>query len=148
MSCMFPWCRPCAIVCKGGHEVFQCRQKISSARRRRRQQRKLHGIGSTPGLIVHCLLRADYAATASDSSVLQRPLKEELLPEEVHNVFDYPRNLNEKCAAALPAHCSALNPASSFLPKARHSVRLHSYLIVLSNDHCKTWKPQLFTTLA
>ena len=45
---------------------------------------------------MQCVLRADYAATAADSSVLRRPLKEELSPEEVQNVFDYPRNLHEK----------------------------------------------------
>ena len=44
------------------------------------------------------MLRADYAAAASDSGVLQRPLKEELTAEDVKNVFDYPRNLHEKCA--------------------------------------------------
>jgi hypothetical protein len=52
-----------------------------------------------------CVLRADYAATASDSSVLQRPLKEELSPEDVRNVFDYPRNLHEKCVAAISCSC-------------------------------------------
>jgi hypothetical protein len=40
--------------------------------------------------------RADYAAKAGDSAVLQRPLKSELLPDEIHNVFGYPRNLKEK----------------------------------------------------
>ena len=49
-----------------------------------------------PGLQIHCLLRADYAATACDSSVLRRPLKEELQPQDVKNVFDFPRNLQEK----------------------------------------------------
>lgn len=39
---------------------------------------------------------ADYQAKAGDSAVLQRPLKSELLPEEIHNVFGYPRNLKEK----------------------------------------------------
>ncbi|KAI7836721.1 hypothetical protein COHA_009419 [Chlorella ohadii] len=33
---------------------------------------------------------------AGDSAVLQRPLKSELLPEEIHNVFGYPRNLKER----------------------------------------------------
>ena len=41
-------------------------------------------------------LHADYAAKAGDSAVLQRPLKSELLPEEIHNVFGYPRNLKDK----------------------------------------------------
>lgn len=50
---------------------------------------------------MHCTLRADYAASASDSSVLQRPLKEELLPEDVRNVFDYPRNLKDKCVTVI-----------------------------------------------
>ncbi|KAL4434088.1 hypothetical protein ABPG75_000529 [Micractinium tetrahymenae] len=39
---------------------------------------------------------ADYQAKAGDSAVLQRPLKSELLPEEIHNVFGYPRNLKDK----------------------------------------------------
>lgn len=46
--------------------------------------------GATPP--VH----ADYAAKAGDSAVLQRPLKAELLPEEIQNVFGYPRNLKDK----------------------------------------------------
>ena len=52
------------------------------------------------------MLRADYAATAADSCVLRRPLKEELSPEEVKNVFDYPRNLHEKCALTRAASCA------------------------------------------
>lgn len=39
---------------------------------------------------------ADYQAKAGDSAVLQRPLKSELLPEEIHNVFGYPRNLKDR----------------------------------------------------
>lgn len=38
---------------------------------------------------------ADYAANAGDDAVLQRPLKSELLPEEIVNVFGYPRDLRE-----------------------------------------------------
>lgn len=47
---------------------------------------------AAPGAPLH----ADYAAKAGDSAVLQRPLKSELLPEEIHNVFGYPRNLKER----------------------------------------------------
>ncbi|CAL8463887.1 g3422 [Coccomyxa elongata] len=86
---------PCTTAGWGAHGVFHCRHRHSS-RRLKRQHKRVHGSGSAPGLVVHCLLRADYAATASDSSVLQRPLKDELTPEEVRNVFDYPRNLPEK----------------------------------------------------
>ena len=43
-----------------------------------------------------CLSRADYVASATDSDVLQRPIKEELKPHEVKNVFGYPRNLKQK----------------------------------------------------
>jgi calcium-dependent protein kinase len=46
------------------------------------------------GLRVHAV-HADYQAKAGDSSVLQRPLKAELLPSEVRNVFSFPRNLRE-----------------------------------------------------
>ena len=99
---MFRPLLPCATAGWGAHGLFHCRH-IHSTRRLRRQHKRVHGSGSAPGLVVHCLLRADYAATASDSSILQRPLKEELTPEEVRNVFDYPRNLGEKCAAA-PHH--------------------------------------------
>ena len=56
-----------------------------------------------PALTVVCAaaapgapLHADYAAKAGDSAVLQRPLKSELLPEEIHNVFGSPRNLKER----------------------------------------------------
>ena len=41
-------------------------------------------------------LHQDYAATASDAGVLKRPLKEELKPHEVKNVFGFPRSLREK----------------------------------------------------
>ncbi|KAH7620048.1 putative Calcium-dependent protein kinase 17 [Nannochloris sp. 'desiccata'] len=47
-----------------------------------------------PGLRVHAV-HADYQAKAGDSTVLQRPLKAELLPSEVRNVFSFPRNLRE-----------------------------------------------------
>ena len=38
---------------------------------------------------------ADYQARAGDSSVLHRPLKSELLPSEVRDVFGFPRNFRE-----------------------------------------------------
>lgn len=40
-------------------------------------------------------VHADYQAKAGDSSVLQRPLKSELLPSEIRDVFGFPRNLRE-----------------------------------------------------
>lgn len=43
-------------------------------------------------------LHQDYAATASDAGVLQRPLKEELRPGDVRKVFGFPRNLRDRCA--------------------------------------------------
>lgn len=50
-----------------------------------------------PALMVLCTgVHADYQAKAGDSAVLQRPLKAELLPEEIHNVFSYPRNLKDR----------------------------------------------------
>lgn len=71
------------------------------------QQQQRHGQAARPrrppALTVVCAaaapgapLHADYAAKAGDSAVLQRPLKSELLPEEIHNVFGYPRNLKER----------------------------------------------------
>lgn len=47
-----------------------------------------------PALRVHAV-HADYQAKAGDSTVLQRPLKSELLPTEIRNVFGFPRNLRE-----------------------------------------------------
>ena len=41
-------------------------------------------------------LQQDYAATASDAGVLQRPLKEELRPADVRRVFGFPRDLRER----------------------------------------------------
>jgi hypothetical protein len=88
----------------------------ASQRRRRWQQQQGYGgrgARTAAGLRVHCVLRADYAATAADSCVLRRPLKDELTPEEVKNVFDYPRNLHEKCDPVNPIPCL-------------HAVMLHS----------------------
>ena len=39
---------------------------------------------------------ADYAASAVDDGVLQRPLKEELSLEDMVNVFGYPRDLRKR----------------------------------------------------
>ena len=62
--------------------------------------------GQRRGLTVHATsvqttfheakLQQDYAATASDTGVLQRPLKEELTHEDVLRVFGFPRNLRER----------------------------------------------------
>lgn len=41
-------------------------------------------------------IHADYAAKATDGAVLQRPLKSELMPTEIKDVFGYPRNLKER----------------------------------------------------
>ncbi|KIZ07087.1 hypothetical protein MNEG_0876 [Monoraphidium neglectum] len=43
------------------------------------------------GLSVNALL--DYVATASDDGVLRLPARTELDPEEIKNVYNYPRNL-------------------------------------------------------
>lgn len=45
--------------------------------------------------IVYCL-HADYSAKAGDSDVLQKPLKCELSPSEVRNVFGFGRNIRDK----------------------------------------------------
>ena len=52
---------------------------------RRRQQRQLLTQAAS-----------DYVATASDASVLQRPLKEELHQHEVRKVFGFASNLKDK----------------------------------------------------
>ena len=46
-------------------------------------------------------LAQDYAAVASDADVLRRPLKDQLTPQDVKNVFDYPRDVREWCAQIL-----------------------------------------------
>lgn len=66
-------------------------------RERRGAHAPLRSITSAEGRTTN----ADYTATASDSRVLQRPLREELRPREITNVFDHPRNLRERCAAPM-----------------------------------------------
>jgi hypothetical protein len=41
----------------------------------------------------------DYAPSPTDDSILQLPLKQELLPEDMTNVFGYPRDLRRRHAA-------------------------------------------------
>jgi calcium-dependent protein kinase len=40
----------------------------------------------------------DYTATASDDGVLRLPPRLELMPDEIRNVFNYPRNIYSKYA--------------------------------------------------
>ena len=40
----------------------------------------------------------DYAPSPTDDSILQLPLKQELLPEDMTNVFGYPRDLRRRHA--------------------------------------------------
>ena len=40
----------------------------------------------------------DYAPSPTDDSILQMPLKQELMPEDMTNVFGYPRDLRRRCA--------------------------------------------------
>lgn len=42
-------------------------------------------------------VHADYQAKATDDAVLRRPLKMELQPEEITEVFGYARDLSDKC---------------------------------------------------
>ena len=44
----------------------------------------------------HVVAATDYAPAANDEGVLLKPLKEELAPVEVLNVFNYARNLRER----------------------------------------------------
>jgi len=39
----------------------------------------------------------DYAPSPTDDSVLQRPSKQELMPEDMTDVFGYPRDLRRRC---------------------------------------------------
>lgn len=57
----------------------------------RKKSRSRKRLSATPSC-----LHADYQAKAGDSSVLQRPLKSELLPSEIRNVFGFPRNVRER----------------------------------------------------
>jgi hypothetical protein len=62
--------------------------------------------GRQCGIVPRCISkvtteRADYASSASDSNVLRLPIKQELTPKDVVDVFDYARNLRQKCALRL-----------------------------------------------
>lgn len=104
-------------------------------------QQQQEGCGSSrargaEGLRVRCVLRADYAATAADSCVLRRPLKDELTPEEVSNVFDYPRNLHEKCAALGLLSCDlACGPGRRSKP-CMHAHALSHKVVVIGARSC------------
>ncbi len=76
------------------HEQQQQHEQrhVAAPRSRRPPALTVVCAAAAPGAPLH----ADYAAKAGDSAVLQRPLKSELLPEEIHNVFGYPRNLKER----------------------------------------------------
>lgn len=54
-----------------------------------------HPSRSYPCTLIITCVHADYQAKAGDSSVLQRPLKTELQPSEIRDVFGFPRNLRE-----------------------------------------------------
>ena len=93
------WCRPfldASRLQKGSPCTHLLKEPQQRPYRRRAKRFRRCTNRKCPGLQIHCLLRADYAATACDSSVLRRPLKEELQPQDVKNVFDFPRNLQEK----------------------------------------------------
>lgn len=65
--------------------------------------------GRQRGIIPRCISkvtteRADYASSASDSNVLRLPIKQELTPKDVIDVFDYARNLRQKCALYPTVH--------------------------------------------
>ena len=56
-----------------------------------------HQRGAAPFVVLAVQhAHADYQAKAGDSAVLQRPIKCELLPEEILSVFGYPRNLKDR----------------------------------------------------
>ena len=40
----------------------------------------------------------DYAPSPTDDSILQMPSKQELKPEDMTDVFGYPRDLRRRCA--------------------------------------------------
>ena len=39
----------------------------------------------------------DYAPSPTDDSILQMPSKQELMPEDMTDVFGYPRDLRRRC---------------------------------------------------
>ena len=64
-------------------------------------------------------IHADYAAKATDGAVLQRPLKSELMPTEIKDVFGYPRNLKERWAVDGIFGCSCVELADACLDTGR-----------------------------
>lgn len=81
-------------VCAAGHalqHIQRCPLQVSflvvvqPRHSRARQQKQLFTQAAS-----------DYVATASDASVLQRPLKEELHQHEVRKVFGFASNLKDK----------------------------------------------------
>ena len=92
------------------------RAVVHSSRCGLHQARRRQGRGALRDpAVVWCAIKenTDYVATASDSRVLQRPLREELRPREIVNVFDHPRNLRERraprCSRSL-TWCLAAHP--------------------------------------
>lgn len=69
-----------------------------AARPQHPEQQQQAGRRRSAAFSVVCI-HADYAAKATDGAVLQRPLKVELMPSEIKDVFGFPRNLKEKCVA-------------------------------------------------
>ena len=78
---------------RGGVALFPRKRALSTLHSPRRPGSTTRG-PLPPALRVHAV-HADYQAKAGDSTVLQRPLKAELLPTEIRNVFGFPRNLRE-----------------------------------------------------
>lgn len=79
------------------HSILIARSPLSAfshhrlSRHRNNKHTRPHG----PPAFITRANHADYAANAGDDAVLQRPLKSELFPEEIVNVFGYPRDLRE-----------------------------------------------------
>ena len=67
----------------------------------------------------------DYAPSPTDDSILQLPLKQELMPEDMTSVFGYPRDLRRRratcaicCRAWRPAPACCRRPSRCELDRA------------------------------
>ena len=100
-------------------EALAWRAAVHGVRCTLHQARRRKGRGALGApAVVWCAIKenTDYAATASDSRVLQRPLREELRPREILNVFDHPRNLRERHAPRLGSRSLLARPAACHTP--------------------------------
>ncbi|KAK9813845.1 hypothetical protein WJX73_001529 [Symbiochloris irregularis] len=94
-------CSTSAPRCQGQHSPFLHGQRLKLHRRKAQpfHHSKCHRVlaATSQKTDFHqTKLQQDYAATASDAHVLQRPIKEQLQAHEVKNVFGFPRDLRDR----------------------------------------------------